>query len=90
MRPEASGPDVQAGTIPAPAADSPGHPLTPIFSEIFLTPGLHIEITNFPRLYQAGLKANIPPLSLLFLVSNSCESCFLRLADHHVIPVFFC
>lgn len=84
MRPEASGPDV-----PAPTADCPGHPLTPIFSEIFLTPGLHIEITNFPRLYQAGLKANIP-LSLSFLVSNSCESCFLRLADHHVIAVFFC
>ena len=48
MRPEASGADLQAGTIPAPTAECPGHPLTPIFSEIFLTPGLHIEKPLIP------------------------------------------
>ena len=67
MRPEASGPDLQAGTIPDPAADCPGHPLIPIFSEISLSPGLHIEKSLIsPYLYQAGLEANIPLNSLFF------------------------
>lgn len=81
-RKEASGPDPQGGIIPFPTAGCPGHPLTPIFNEEFLTPVLQLE------------KSLIFPLSdfistTLFFFSNSCESHFLRLADHHVIPFLF-
>lgn len=42
-RKEASGPDPQGGIIPFPTASCPGHPLTPIFNEVFLTPVLQLE-----------------------------------------------
>lgn len=82
-RKEASGPDPQGGIIPFPTASCPGHPLTPIFNKVFLTPVLQLEKSLiFPlRLYINN--------SIFFFFSNSCESHFLRLADHHVIPFLF-